>query len=65
MSGWQTIYLDTVNEANARALAALNGLQNRVVLLLTDRHQFDCAWQFGARKHHRTGIGEGQGDQML
>ena len=22
MSGWQTVYLDTVNEANARALAA-------------------------------------------
>lgn len=25
MSGWQTVYLDTVNEANARALAAQLG----------------------------------------
>ena len=25
MSGWQTVYLDTVNETNARALAAQLG----------------------------------------
>lgn len=71
MSGWQTVYLDTVNETNARALAARlgSGLQsgqfsdgdrNYCFLAYTPLvGKDDAAWGFAVLARFNTDFPEG------